>query len=82
MVDPSNNPANDFTLEAEWILDASVDVAITDRVDIGLGVDNVLDQYPTGTPAGQDFNGIFPFSPRSPFGFAGRFVYARASYNW
>lgn len=82
VVDPSNDPANDYTLEAAWILDASVDVAITERVDIGFGVDNVLDQYPTDTPAGQDFNGIFPFSARSPFGFAGRFVYARASYNF
>lgn len=82
VVDPSNTPANDYTLEAAWILDASVDVEMTDKVTIGLGVDNVLDQYPTETPAGQDFNGIFPFSARSPFGFAGRFVYARASVNF
>ncbi|MEM9571775.1 MAG: TonB-dependent receptor [Pseudomonadota bacterium] len=78
VVDPSNNPANDFTLDAAWILDASVDVEITENVTLGFGVDNVLDQYPTDTPAGQDFNGIFPFSTRSPFGFAGRFMYARA----
>lgn len=82
VVDPSNDPANDYTLEAAWILDASIDVEITERVDLGFGVDNLLDQYPTDTPAGQDFNGIFPFSARSPFGFAGRFVYARASYNF
>ena len=82
VVDPSNTPANDYTLEAAWILDASVDVAMTDKVTLGFGVDNVLDQYPTETPAGQDFNGIFPFSARSPFGFAGRFVYARAALNF
>ncbi|MCH9751926.1 MAG: TonB-dependent receptor [Alphaproteobacteria bacterium] len=82
VIDPSNNPANDFTLEAAWIIDASVDVELTDNVTAGFGVDNVLDQYPTDTPAGQDFNGIFPFSARSPFGFAGRFVYGRVSVNW
>jgi len=82
VVDPSNNPANDYTLDAAWILDASVDVELTDKVTIGFGADNLLDQYPTDTPAGQDFNGIFPFSTRSPFGFAGRFVYGRISVNW
>ena len=82
VIDPSNNPANDFTLDAKWIVDASVDVELTDKVTIGFGADNVFDQYPTDTPAGQDFNGIFPFSTRSPFGFAGRFVYGRISVNW
>jgi iron complex outermembrane receptor protein len=82
VVDPSNNPANDFTLEAKWIVDASVDFEIGEQVTVGLGMDNVFDVYPTETPAGQDFNGIFPFSARSPFGFAGRFVYARAGVSF
>ncbi len=82
VVDPSNNPDNDFTLNAKWILDASVDVAVTDRINIGIGADNLLDEFPTRTPSGQDFNGIFPFSARSPFGFSGRFLYGRASYRW
>lgn len=82
VIDPSNDPANDFTLEAAWIIDASVDFDVTESVSFGVGVDNVLDQYPTDTPAGQDFNGIFPFSARSPFGFAGRFMYARAGYTF
>ncbi|WP_084420028.1 TonB-dependent receptor plug domain-containing protein [Henriciella litoralis] len=79
---PSSNPANDYTLDAEWILDASVDVDLTERVSVGIGADNLLDQYPTQTPDALSFNGIFPYSSRSPFGFAGRFLYARASYNW
>lgn len=82
VIDPSNNPANDYTLDSAWIIDASVDVELTNNVTAGFGIDNVLDQYPTDTPAGQDFNGIFPFSARSPFGFAGRFVYGRVSVNW
>jgi len=82
VIDPSNNPDNDFAIESEWIIDASVDFAVTDNVTIGLGVDNVLDQYPVETPSNQNFNGIFPFSARSPFGFAGRFMYARAGFTW
>lgn len=82
VVDPSNTPSNDFTIDAAWILDASVDFAVTDQFNVGIGADNVLDEYPTQTPSNQNFNGIFPYSSRSPFGFSGRFLYARASYNW
>jgi len=82
VIDPSNNPDNDFAIEAEWIIDASVDFQVTDNVSLGLGVDNVLDQYPVETPSNQNFNGIFPFSARSPFGFAGRFMYARAGFTF
>jgi iron complex outermembrane recepter protein len=82
VVDPSNNPANDFTLDAEWIVDLSMNLEATDNINIGIGVDNVFDQYPTETPAGQSFNGIFPYSTRSPFGFAGRFAYLRAGFEW
>ncbi|MEP0314907.1 MAG: TonB-dependent receptor [Hyphomonas sp.] len=79
---PSNDPANDFTLDADWIIDASVNFNVTDQFSVGVGADNLLDEYPTMTPAGLDFNGIFPYSSRSPYGFAGRFLYMRASYNW
>ena len=82
VIDPSNNPDLDYTIDAEWILDASVDFAVTEQVTLGFGVDNVLDQYPVETPSNQNFNGIFPFSARSPFGFAGRFMYARAGFNF
>jgi iron complex outermembrane receptor protein len=82
VIDPSNTPSNDFTLEADWILDASVNFNVTDKFSVGIGADNLLDEYPTMTPDNQNFNGIFPYSSRSPYGFSGRFVYARASYNW
>ncbi|WP_375209209.1 TonB-dependent receptor plug domain-containing protein [Hyphomonas jannaschiana] len=79
---PSNTPSNDFTLDADWIIDASVNFNVTDKFSVGVGADNLLDEYPTMTPDGLNFNGIFPYSSRSPYGFSGRFVYARASYNW
>ena len=79
---PSSNPDNDFTLDADWILDASVDFRVSEQFSVGIGADNLLDEYPTMTPDGLSFNGIFPYSSRSPYGFAGRFLYMRASYNW
>ena len=79
---PSTNPDNDFTLKSDWILDASVDFHVSEKFSVGIGADNILDEYPTMTPDGLSFNGIFPYSSRSPYGFSGRFVYARASYNW
>ena len=82
VLNPSNNPNNDFTLEAAWVIDTSVDFEVTDRISMGIGADNLLDEYPTLTPDGLNFNGIFPYSSRSPFGFSGRFLYARASYTW
>ena len=82
VLDPSNNPANDFTLEADWIIDLAVDVAVTEAFSLGIGADNLLDEYPTLTPSNQNFGGIFPYSSRSPYGFSGRFVYARGSFNF
>jgi len=82
VLSPSTDPANDFTLDADWILDASVDFKVNEKFSVGIGADNLLDEYPTMTPDGLNFNGIFPYSSRSPYGFSGRFVYARASYNW
>lgn len=82
LVPSASDPANDYTLDADWILDASVDFRVTDQFNVGIGADNLLDEYPTMTPDALSFNGIFPYSSRSPYGFSGRFLYMRASYNW
>lgn len=65
-----------FTIPSEWVLDFAVDADVTDFLNVGVGVDNILDQYPVSQT---NFNGIFAYPSRSPFGFSGRFVYARAS---
>ncbi len=82
VIDPSDNPLNDFAIEPEVIVDLSVNYQVTEFLGLGLGVDNLFDVYPTETPANQSFNGIFPYSSRSPFGFSGRFAYARASLSF
>ena len=49
---------------------------------LALGVDNVFDQYPNiNFPLVNGTNAV-AFSQYSPFGFNGRFVYARLNYGW
>lgn len=81
----SNTPSNVYDLESKFIFDASAFFKVSGRVTMGGGMDNIFDTYPSPPSAaasGTFTGGIFPFSSRSPFGFAGRFVYAKISYNY
>ena len=66
---------------------------IGEGFELALGANNVFDQYPTVAPTGRGIdpvtgnpgnlsvnNYFLPFSSFSPFGFNGRFLYARVSY--
>lgn len=66
---------------------------IAEGLELAVGANNVFDQYPTvnptgratdpltGQPANLSVNNYFlPYSSFSPFGFNGRFLYARLSY--
>ena len=66
----------------------SASYKVLNRYTLTAGADNVFDVYPdqnnnlgnvrTGVGGNANF-GIFPYSSFSPFGFNGRFVYARLS---
>ena len=49
------------------------------RLRATLGADNVFDTYPDATLANNSNSGILPFSGISPFGFNGRYLYAKLS---
>ncbi|RZL78929.1 MAG: TonB-dependent receptor, partial [Sphingomonas sp.] len=49
---------------------------------IGLGVSNVFDVYPDRTIAANNSTGVLGFPSYSPFGFNGRYLYARLGVNW
>ena len=49
---------------------------------IGLGVSNVFDVYPDRTIAANNSTGVLGFPYYSPFGFNGRYLYARVGLNW
>jgi iron complex outermembrane recepter protein len=63
-------------------------VDLEGRYDLGparlaLGVNNLFDQYPRETPPLINSpSGSIGFPSYSPFGFNGRFLYARVSYGW
>jgi iron complex outermembrane receptor protein len=84
--DPSTSAAFDEVLSAKTIFDAEFSADVTGGLNLAFGANNLFDEYPdttAATPAlDSTFGRIFPFSGFSPFGFSGRYVYARARYSW
>ena len=67
---------------ARWITDASVTRRF-DQLSLTVGADNLFDVYPDRIAATNPevFGGTRMFSPFSPFGANGRFVFVRASFT-
>jgi iron complex outermembrane receptor protein len=86
----TNQPA-DQTFSAKWVTDVSGSYRLLGRVTLGVGADNVFDVYPdkqneqwnvaTGFAGNSNF-GMNPYSGISPFGFNGRFFWARLTYGF
>jgi iron complex outermembrane receptor protein len=49
---------------------------------LAIGVNNLFDVYPRAIPIALNPTGVAAFSNYSPFGFNGRFLYARAGLSW
>lgn len=92
VLSPGADLFNDVLLEPRWVTDIELRVTPVEKLELAIGSNNVFDVYPTVNPVGQgrdpvtgatrnfSVNNYFlPFSSFSPFGFNGRFVYARAS---
>jgi len=71
----------DINLGEHVLLDASVNAKFK-KVGVTIGVDNITDEYPDENPVAFNAQSVQSFSQYSPFGFNGRFVYVRASFNW
>ncbi len=73
-------PAEDQKFQGEVVFDTSVSFKVSDRFTLSVGADNLGNNKPEEVIAANSFNGILPFSGgNTPFGFNGRFYYARAS---
>jgi len=78
------------TFSAKWVTDVSAGYTFLRRVRLSVGADNIFDVYPdensdrgNGTTYSGNSNfGIFPYNGVSPFGFNGRFYYARMTYGF
>lgn len=79
----------DITLSPKWVVDLEVRFNPLEQVQLAVGANNLLDEYPDrlpfGTVGGVNFglnNSFLPYSSQSPFGFSGRFLYARVSVDF
>jgi iron complex outermembrane receptor protein len=81
---------DDIRLGAKWITDLELRYRAFGHLELAVGADNVFDVYPDRSPFGprpaSEGGGVYPinqyylpYSGFSPFGFNGRFLYARAS---
>ena len=82
VLQPGSTPATDYSTGDKAVFDFEGRFTPNDRVTLALGVDNAFDEYPDAVPAGLNSNGVLGFPYYSPFGFNGRFVYARVGLNW
>jgi iron complex outermembrane recepter protein len=84
---------DDIMLGAKWITDLELRYRAFGHLDLAIGADNVFDVYPDRSPFGprpaSAGGGVYPinqyylpYSGFSPFGFNGRFLYARASVDF
>src|SRR3546814_15974911 len=76
----------DLTLSPEWVVDLEFRFRPVAAIQLAVGANNLLDEYPDRTPYGvvdgYDYGlntAYLPYSYFSPFGFSGRFVYGRVS---
>jgi iron complex outermembrane receptor protein len=86
----------DIRLEPRWITDTELRLTPgLGGLELAFGANNLFDQYPTITPRGTAVDPVSgatvvlpatryvtPFSNFSPFGFNGRYLYARASLSF
>ncbi len=82
VLSPGTTAAFDFELGARTVVDLEGRFAVTPKLTLALGADNVFDQYPETLPPALNTTGNTPFSNYAPFGRSGRYIYARANYGF
>jgi len=79
----NNNPTIDYETDDHVLVDLEGRYEFDQGVTLAVGVNNLFDDYPAFTPAALNApTGSVGFPQYSPFGFNGRFLYARVGYNW
>ncbi|MXP14812.1 TonB-dependent receptor [Altererythrobacter confluentis] len=79
----------DITLKPKWVTDLELRAKPSDVIELAIGANNLFDVYPDRLPFGVVDgvnyglnNSFLPYSSQSPFGFSGRFLYARVAVNF
>lgn len=80
---PNNNITLDYETGVAVLVDLEGRYDFDNGLGIALGVNNVSDEYPTFTPGAINSpTGSVGFPSYSPYGFNGRFLYGRLSFNF
>jgi iron complex outermembrane receptor protein len=80
VLSPGTTPAFDFVIHPHTLVDLEARYAVTPKLNLAIGADNLFDQYSETLPPSLNTTGNTPFANYTPFGTGGRYVYARASY--
>ena len=87
VIDPNANITRDIHSGDQTLVDLSASYRFGTGTTVTLGADNLFDEYPNKTRA--DLNvtsgngvGALAFTRFSPFGFNGRYLYAKLSQTW
>ncbi|CAN5220807.1 TonB-dependent receptor [soil metagenome] len=80
---PNNNVLLDYKTGPAILIDMEGRYEFKTGANIAIGLNNAFDKYPNFTPGGINSpTGSVGFPQYSPYGFNGRFVYARAGFKW
>ncbi|MDE2488869.1 MAG: TonB-dependent receptor, partial [Alphaproteobacteria bacterium] len=78
----NDSPSLDYHTGSHTLVDIEGRYKLPMGAQIALGVDNLFDEYPNPTPAIVNSTGAVGFPSFSPFGFNGRYLYARLTLDW
>jgi iron complex outermembrane receptor protein len=79
-----DTPAGDQYFDARWLVDTAASYQY-DIVKFSVGVDNLTNQYPTVVTSNNTYDyyhNELPYSPLSPFGFNGRYLFGSMTVSW
>ena len=76
------NGSADILTGKHVITDLELRYAPVKGAQVALGASNLFDVYPDATPAALNSTGVVGFPYYSPFGFNGRYLYARIGLTW
>ena len=82
VTEATNNVDNQQVFSGKVVTDLSIGYKIIDNLRLSIGANNLLDIYPDENIAANQGSGQFIYSRRSQqFGFQGRYLFARATFN-
>ncbi|UAA39251.1 TonB-dependent receptor [Paraneptunicella aestuarii] len=78
----SSNEERDQTFGSETEVDLEARYQLDENWQFALGVNNLFDATPDRTIDANNFNGIFPYSSMSPFGYNGSYYYGKVKVSF